>query len=89
MPIHHELRRILEQRETLSREEASVLMESILAGHASEVITETTASTHIISTSEKPPRLRRFCRAFRGVVIAITVTLRSLRCASKHFFRFG
>ena len=36
MPIHHELRRILEQRETLSREEASVLMESILAGHASD-----------------------------------------------------
>ena len=37
MPIHHELRRILEQRETLSREEASVLMESILAGHASDI----------------------------------------------------
>jgi anthranilate phosphoribosyltransferase len=37
MPIQHELRRILEQRETLSRPEASALMESILAGHASDV----------------------------------------------------
>jgi anthranilate phosphoribosyltransferase len=37
MPIQHELRRILEQRETLSREEASALMQSILAGHASDV----------------------------------------------------
>jgi anthranilate phosphoribosyltransferase len=37
MPIQHELRRILEQRETLSREEASALMESILAGHASDI----------------------------------------------------
>ena len=37
MSIQHELRRILEQRETLSRPEASALMESILAGHASDV----------------------------------------------------
>ncbi len=37
MPIQHELRRILERRETLSREEASALMQSILAGHASDV----------------------------------------------------
>jgi anthranilate phosphoribosyltransferase len=37
MPIQNELRRILEQRETLSREEASELMQSILAGHASDV----------------------------------------------------
>ena len=37
MPIQHELRRILEQRQTLSREEASALMQSILAGHASDV----------------------------------------------------
>jgi anthranilate phosphoribosyltransferase len=37
MPIQHELRRILEQRETLSRPEASTLMESILAGHASDI----------------------------------------------------
>jgi anthranilate phosphoribosyltransferase len=37
MPIQHELRRILEQRETLSREEASALMESILAGQASDI----------------------------------------------------
>ena len=37
MPIQNELRRILEQRETLSREDASALMESILAGHASDV----------------------------------------------------
>jgi anthranilate phosphoribosyltransferase len=37
MPIQHELRRILEQRETLSRPEASALMESILAGHASDI----------------------------------------------------
>jgi len=37
MPIQNELRRILEQRQTLSREEASALMQSILAGHASDV----------------------------------------------------
>ena len=37
MPIQPELRRILEQRETLSRSEASALMESILAGHASDI----------------------------------------------------
>ena len=37
MPIQNELRRILEQRETLSREEASALMESILAGQASDI----------------------------------------------------
>jgi anthranilate phosphoribosyltransferase len=37
MPIQNELRRILEQRETLSREEASALMQSILAGHASDI----------------------------------------------------
>ncbi len=37
MPIQHELRRILEQRETLSYPEACALMESILAGHASEI----------------------------------------------------
>jgi len=37
MPIQHELRRILEQRETLSRPEASALMESILAGQASDI----------------------------------------------------
>jgi anthranilate phosphoribosyltransferase len=37
MPIHNELRRILEQRETLSRPEASALMDSILAGHASDL----------------------------------------------------
>jgi anthranilate phosphoribosyltransferase len=37
MPIQNELRRILEQRETLSRSEASALMESILAGHASDI----------------------------------------------------
>ena len=37
MPIQPELRRILEQRETLSRSEASALMESILAGQASDI----------------------------------------------------
>jgi anthranilate phosphoribosyltransferase len=37
MSIQNELRRILEQRETLSRPEASALMESILAGHASDI----------------------------------------------------
>ncbi len=37
MPIQHELRRILEQRETLSRTEAAALMESILAGHATDI----------------------------------------------------
>ncbi len=37
MPIQNELRRILEQRETLSRSEASALMESILAGQASDI----------------------------------------------------
>jgi anthranilate phosphoribosyltransferase len=37
MPIQHELRRILEQRETLSLEDASALMQSILQGHASDV----------------------------------------------------
>jgi anthranilate phosphoribosyltransferase len=37
MPIQHELRRILEQGETLSRPEASALMQSILAGHASDI----------------------------------------------------
>ena len=37
MPIQNELRRILEQRQTLSREEASALMQNILAGHASDV----------------------------------------------------
>jgi anthranilate phosphoribosyltransferase len=37
MPIQHELRRILEHRETLSRPEASALMETILAGHASDI----------------------------------------------------
>ncbi|MGD0646789.1 MAG: anthranilate phosphoribosyltransferase [Acidobacteriaceae bacterium] len=37
MPIQNELRRILEQRETLSRPEASALMESILAGQASDI----------------------------------------------------
>jgi anthranilate phosphoribosyltransferase len=37
MSIQNELRRILEQRETLSREEASALMQSILAGQASDV----------------------------------------------------
>ncbi len=37
MPIQHELRRILEHRETLSRSEAAALMESILAGHASDI----------------------------------------------------
>jgi len=37
MPIQNELRRLLEQRETLSRSEASALMESILAGQASDI----------------------------------------------------
>jgi anthranilate phosphoribosyltransferase len=37
MPIQNELRRILEQRQTLSREEASALMQSILAGDASDI----------------------------------------------------
>ncbi len=37
MSIQHELRRILEQRETLSHSEASALMESILAGQASDI----------------------------------------------------
>jgi anthranilate phosphoribosyltransferase len=37
MSIQNELRRILEQRETLSRPEASALMESILAGQASDI----------------------------------------------------
>jgi anthranilate phosphoribosyltransferase len=37
MSIQNELRRILEQRQTLSREEASALMQSILAGHASDI----------------------------------------------------
>jgi anthranilate phosphoribosyltransferase len=37
MSIQHELRRILEQRETLTRPEASALMEGILAGQASDI----------------------------------------------------
>lgn len=37
MPIQHELRRIIEQREILSREDASALMGHILEGHASDV----------------------------------------------------
>jgi anthranilate phosphoribosyltransferase len=37
MPIQHELRRILEQRETLSREDSSALMQKILASEASDV----------------------------------------------------
>jgi anthranilate phosphoribosyltransferase len=37
MPIQHELRRILEHRETFSREEASALMQKILAGEASDI----------------------------------------------------
>ena len=37
MPIQHELRRILEHRETLSREDASALMQKILAGDASDI----------------------------------------------------
>ena len=37
MSIQNELRRILEQRETLSRPEASALMESILAGQTSDI----------------------------------------------------
>ena len=37
MPIQHELRRILELRETLSYEDATALMQSILAANASDV----------------------------------------------------
>ncbi|MGA7158340.1 MAG: anthranilate phosphoribosyltransferase [Acidobacteriaceae bacterium] len=37
MPIQDQLRRILEQRETLSLEDASALMQSILQGQASDV----------------------------------------------------
>jgi anthranilate phosphoribosyltransferase len=37
MSIQHKLRRIIEQRETLSRPEASALMESILVGQASDI----------------------------------------------------
>ncbi len=37
MPIQSELRRILEQRETLSLQDASALMQSILLGHASDI----------------------------------------------------
>jgi anthranilate phosphoribosyltransferase len=37
MPIQHELRRIIEQRETLSQEDASALMQQILEGQASDV----------------------------------------------------
>jgi len=37
MSIQNDLRRIIEQRETLSRPEASALMESILAGQASDI----------------------------------------------------
>jgi anthranilate phosphoribosyltransferase len=37
MPIQTELRRIIEQRETLSREDATALMQSILNGEASDV----------------------------------------------------
>ncbi len=37
MPIQHQLRRILEQRETLSLQDASTLMQQILAGEASDV----------------------------------------------------
>ena len=37
MPIQNELRRLLEQRETLSRSEAAALMDSILAGQASDI----------------------------------------------------
>ena len=37
MPIQNELRRILEQRETLTLPEASKLMEGILAGQASDI----------------------------------------------------
>jgi anthranilate phosphoribosyltransferase len=37
MPIQHELRRILEQRETLSHQDAAALMQRILEGHASDV----------------------------------------------------
>ena len=37
MPIQHELRRIIELRETLSYEDAAALMQSILAANASDV----------------------------------------------------
>jgi anthranilate phosphoribosyltransferase len=37
MSIHHELRRVIEQRDILSREEASALMRQILAGEASDI----------------------------------------------------
>ncbi len=37
MPIKNQLRRIIEQQETLSMEEASALMQAILAGDASEI----------------------------------------------------
>jgi anthranilate phosphoribosyltransferase len=37
MPIQHELRRIIEQRETLSHQDASALMQQILEGQASDV----------------------------------------------------
>ena len=37
MSIQHELRRIIEQRETLSHEDASALMQQILEGQASDV----------------------------------------------------
>jgi anthranilate phosphoribosyltransferase len=37
MSIQHELRRIIEQRETLSQEDASALMQQILEGQASDV----------------------------------------------------
>jgi anthranilate phosphoribosyltransferase len=37
MSIQHQLRRILEHRETLSLPEAAALMESILSGHASDI----------------------------------------------------
>jgi anthranilate phosphoribosyltransferase len=37
MPIQKELRKIIEQRETLSLPEASALMQTILAGHASDI----------------------------------------------------
>ena len=37
MPIQQELRRIIEQRETLTREDASALMQKILASEASDV----------------------------------------------------
>jgi anthranilate phosphoribosyltransferase len=37
MPIQHELRRILEQHEFLSLKDASALMQTILAGHATDI----------------------------------------------------